>query len=123
MKIDAPLRLPHLLWTALAFGLLGPLPLASAQGPTPIEMAVEALEIQHPLPSGWTVEVGNTRSDAPAEVRPRSRTIVVDPRRIAATFPRVSEHEANLPGVLFIFLLHEWHHANEYTLDPSDDGP
>jgi hypothetical protein len=109
---------------------------ASAQA-GPLGQAVSALQVSHPLPPGWTVKLGKDTGGAMGRTDPDRKTITINPEAIATGLPSVNEAQANLPGVLYIVLLHEWYHANEceggsaaaggggsppYNTDPRDCG-
>lgn len=77
------------------------------------QQALNTLQQNHPLPPGWTARLGKSDTGYAGETNPRTKTIVIDPGAIAAHYPGIGSTQANLPGVLYIFLLHEWYHANE----------
>jgi hypothetical protein len=89
---------------------------------TPIQMAINTLQIDHPLPPGWHVYLSNQASGNSAETDPDGKTITIYPAAIAANYPHVTEPTANLPGVLYIMLLHEWYHAQECGGGTADAG-
>lgn len=102
------LRPARLTLAALAFTSL-----ALAQTPpTPLQRAVNALNVSHPLPPGWTVKQGHA-GGAMGNTDPKTKTITIDPEAITTQFPSVDPEEANKPGVIYIVLLHEWYHAQE----------
>src|SRR5690606_38409380 len=87
-----------------------------AQGQSgPLQQARTVLEQSHPLPPGWSVKLGKDEQTkgAGALTDAKTKTIYVNPAAIAKQLPSVTPAQAELPGVLYIFLLHEWYHAAE----------
>lgn len=109
--------LVHLRHAALALVFLVALGLSSAYAQTgPLDQAVTALQISNPLPPGWQVKIGTDTDTkgAGALTDVETKTIYINPPAIVRTYPPVTQDQSTLPGVLYIFLLHEWFHVIEH---------
>jgi hypothetical protein len=77
------------------------------------------------FPPGWVVLEAKVSTGGGASTKPTpggGGTVKVDPKRIKKMFPSLTENQANLPGVIYVFLLHEYYHAIEAESGSGSNG-